>query len=135
MPRIELRDPFGTSYRFDTRREKAIQEWFTEVLPHMFIPEDHRGPATYPQISVYPIWPWGRPASPDTLPDWVTDSRALGQLYTFQARNGQEGIRALRELRRRLEQEIVLFDTYGPKEVYAGHFPGFPITAVSGIEA
>jgi hypothetical protein len=36
MPRIEMRDAFGTSYRIDTSSDQTLQAWFGEWLPLLF---------------------------------------------------------------------------------------------------
>ena len=66
MPYIDLRDPFGTSYRITTLGEDLLQPWFDFWLPRLYPPD---APAGYgdPVLTAYPTvfgseldWPaWG----------------------------------------------------------------------------
>lgn len=106
MPRIHLREPYGMSYQITTRQtETVLKAWFDEVLPHTFLtgrPGIDDFEYLWPWIDVFPMPAWG--ANPDM--DWLTDSRVLGRWHEFQARDGEEGLKMLLELRRQLEAEL-----------------------------
>ena len=101
MPRIRLIDPWGQGYEIATRRPDTLRAWFGEILPHANADFGKRDvpPA---RINVWPMW-W-RSDGKDA--DWLTDSRMIGRLDPFPARNGDEGMAALEKLRRELTGEL-----------------------------
>lgn len=109
MPRVNLQDPFGMMYTISTRQtETILKAWFDEVLPYTHVqgrPGVDDFEVLWPRIYLYPMWAWGaRPEDSD--PDWFCDSRVLGRLHEFPARNGEEGLKALLDIRRELEAEL-----------------------------
>jgi len=115
MPRVMLQDPFGMCFTICTRNvETTLHAWFDEVLPWLFVPgrpgiDDFD--VLWPRITVHPMWAWkrGGPAAPD----WHIDSRVLGRIEEFPAKNGDEGLRELLSLRRRFERELALMPITG----------------------
>jgi hypothetical protein len=108
MPRIELITPDGFCWSICTRQmETLLWAWFNEVLPFAHV-EGRPGiddfEIFWPRISVYPMFAWkkGRLSNPD----WLTDSRVLGRLIKFPARNGDEGLKELLRIRQELEAEL-----------------------------
>lgn len=102
MPRIELRDPYGTAYRIDTRNvETTLWAWFDEVLPHIWLTAGDE--VVWPSIIVWPM-PSYHYAGGGM--DWLYDSRVLGRIHTFRARTGDEGIAELVRLREQLTAEL-----------------------------
>jgi hypothetical protein len=101
MPRIELRDAYGTVYGIVTRNvETTLCAWFDEILPHLH--EEFLGLECWPDIMVYPhAW-----RSDMSDADWPINSRWLGQRYRFEARNGLEGCAELVKLRTEIEARI-----------------------------
>jgi hypothetical protein len=109
MPRIELIDPFGMTFRCDTRQaETLLRAWFDEHLPYMYLtgrPGIDSFETLWPKVLVWPMWatPMG---GPPTDPDWLCDSRVLGRAYELHARNGDEGLAELLRIRRELEDDL-----------------------------
>lgn len=57
MPRLELRDHFGTTYAITSQNLETIGRWLTEWLPQLASPKVSLGPL---QLSIYPM-----PIGPD----------------------------------------------------------------------
>jgi hypothetical protein len=108
MPRIQLVDPNGMSYQIATRQtETLLRAWFDEVLPYAYAPgrpgiDDFE--IIWPRVNIWPMWAWGHPPPAD--PDWLTDSRVLGRLIDFPARDGETGLYELLRIRQELEREL-----------------------------
>jgi hypothetical protein len=99
--------PIGICFEIDTRAvETTLRAWFDEVLPWTFEPgrpgDDFD--VIYPRINIWPMWAW-KPGPPSD-PDWLTDSRVLGRIEEFRATDGETGLKALLELRQKLEREL-----------------------------
>lgn len=94
-------------YRICTRQtETLLKAWFDEVLPYTFVkgrPGIDDFEVVWPRVIVYPMWAWG---TSNGDPDWLQDSRVIGRWHEFPARNGEEGLKALLDLRRQLEAEL-----------------------------
>lgn len=93
-------------YQIASRDEALINAWFDEVLPHTFVdgrPGIDDFKYVWPAICVYPMWAWD---SSNGDPDWPADSRVTSRYHEFQARDGEEGMRALSQLKARLEKEV-----------------------------
>jgi hypothetical protein len=101
MPRIELRDAYGTAYTIVTRNvETTLCAWFDEILPHLC--EEFHGLEFYPDITVFPhAW-----RSDYSDADWPTHSVWIMQRYLFKAKNGLEGCLELAKLRTEIEARI-----------------------------
>lgn len=91
-------DPWGMCYEIATQREDTLRAWFEEILPivNAYMGEPDIRPA---RIIVDPMWLGANP-------DWLTDSRVLGRLHEFPARNGDDGISGLKRLRGELDKEL-----------------------------
>ena len=78
MPHAVLMGPGGYSATITTRDREMLAAWFAEWLPRLW------GPGTEnlgePAVNIHPVW--GGPDYNDD-PDWLTDSRAVGQLVTI----------------------------------------------------
>lgn len=102
MPRIEIQDPSGFSFTICTRNETLLAAWFDEVLPHLHWKVSSE--VIWPTIRVFPMFAWETGMPKD--PDWLQDSRVIGTMYRFKAKNGPEGMRELANLREKLEKEL-----------------------------
>lgn len=98
MPRIMLRDPFGMAYRIDSQQRKTIQAWFDELLP---VVNPRPGPEMATYINVQPIF-----SQDGWVADWPADTRVIGDLRPFKARNGRAAMHELDQLRTDLEAEL-----------------------------
>lgn len=100
MPRILLRDAWGTGYHIDTMNETTLHAWFDEVLPPIWPPG--LGDDFMPDIQVNPM-----SLAPDwSDADWLIDSRAMGHLVKFPARNGEQAMAELAKVRAFIEKQI-----------------------------
>src|SRR5215469_11250689 len=102
MPRIELVTATGLCWSIATRNtETTLRAWFEEVLPWSLV-EGRTGiddfNVIWPRVNVWPMWAWAY--GPPTDPDWLTDSRVLGRLMEFPARDGDSGLAELLRIRR-----------------------------------
>lgn len=93
MPRVELRDRYGVSYRCDTASGDLLRCWLEEWMPKLT--QGHDEPLL---MSVYPAW-----TSPDCLsqPDWITDTRFAGVLFEV-GRTASEALAAMGRERARI---------------------------------
>lgn len=98
MPRIQLVDAYRMPYCIDTRRDGTLSAWFDEVLP--LTRAEHRGKPLYPQIMVQPL------LIGDDPPDWLTDTRVIGNAHMFRAANGAEALTELAGIRAMLESDL-----------------------------
>lgn len=106
MPRVTLQDPFGMAFRCDTRQTQTVlRAWFDEILPQIHMTDTHDGREIWPVINVHPMLD-----QEGNNPDWLTNSRVMGAVHVFQATDGDTGMRALEDLRRRLELELDTLD-------------------------
>lgn len=100
MPRIEMRDAFGTSYRIDTASDETLQAWFDEWLPRLF-PAGLSGDYGEPLIlRVEPLYPGGA----DSAPDWPTWGPMMNEPFYIR-RNPAEALPELGRRREWIEQE------------------------------
>lgn len=104
MPRITLQDPFGMACHIDTMQADTLRAWFDESLPKAFC-------AGRPGIDNFEIvWPtiniWPMSLGPREGSDWLTDSRVLGKVHEFRAKNADEGMAELGRIRAELEAEL-----------------------------
>lgn len=108
MPRVTLQDPWGMNYRIDTMRTETLRAWFDEILPivNYSLGERDVPPAT---IWVYPMFEGPEPHAPD----WLADTRVIGQVEPFPARNGIDGMLEMASLRIKLEHELAAMN--GPE--------------------
>lgn len=104
MPRIQMRDPFGTGFQIDSRNTDTLRAWFDEILPVCQITAGHDSETIWPSVMIHPMWAL-EPGEPHD-PDWLCDSRVIGRFHEFRAVDGDTGIKALADLRRRLELEL-----------------------------
>lgn len=104
MPRIDIYDPSGFTFTICSRNQDTIKAWFDEVLPHVYWEIDSPLETIYANIRVFPMFSWEVGIPKD--PDWLQDTRVIGDSYPFHARNGEEGIRELAELRKTLEEKL-----------------------------
>jgi hypothetical protein len=100
MPRITLLDPCGQAYRIDTLDTGQLRDWFDEWLPRLWPDGDER---MTPRIHVSPLFA-GNYGTTD--PDWLCDTRVIGDHYPFAAHDGAEAIEVLLELRRGLDAQL-----------------------------
>jgi hypothetical protein len=106
MPYIDLQDPWGSCFRISTRRETTLKAWFDEILPIVNRSMGHRDtPAA--MIMVHPMW-GGSNGLTDA--DWPADTRVIGRPYPFPAKNGDDGMKELEELRTRLTVELATME-------------------------
>lgn len=107
MPRIDITSPHAMRWSICTRdTERTLRAWFDEVLPWTWIegrPIDEFE-VLWPRIQVWPMWAWK--LGPLSDPDWLTDSRVLGRLHDFPAKDGESGLYELAKLRSDLEAEL-----------------------------
>lgn len=103
MPYVRLQAPNGLEYSIATRQAETLRAWFDEWLPLPRWP-GRPGSMLWPRIDVRPLWVDGPQGATD--PDWITDSRVQGRWEEFPARTGEEGLKELLALRRRLEDEL-----------------------------
>ena len=96
MPRIELRDPFGTSYQIVTLSSDLLRQWFAEWMPRLYPADEPR--FGDPVILIWPAWDADKP-------DWLCDSRVLGR-YEKIPRDPDLVMEALTQIRARLEREV-----------------------------
>jgi len=101
MPRITLRDPWGTHYQIDTKDTEILRAWFAETLPvvNAHYGERRTPPAT---ITVMPMFSSGA----DDRADWHVDSFVIGKAYPFQAKDGAAGMLELEQLRKLQQDEM-----------------------------
>lgn len=102
MPRIEIQDPSGFSFTICTRSVTLLAAWFDEVMPHMYWTLSTE--IVWPTIRVFPMFAWKTGIPED--PDWLQDSRVIGTMYRFPAKNGYEAMRELEKLREKLKREL-----------------------------
>jgi len=111
MPRIRLMDPSGFCWEISTRQtETILRAWFDEVLPYTFIlgrPGIDDFDVIWPKVNIFPMWAW-KPGPPSD-PDWLCDSRVLGRLIEFRAKNGDQGLAEMLRIRRELEHELAAY--------------------------
>lgn len=101
MPRIELRDAYGTVFSIVTRNvETTLLAWFDEILPHLH--EEFNGIEFYPSITVYPHF-WRTDYSDA---DWPMRMKWITVRWEFKAKNGIEGCLELAKLRTEIEARI-----------------------------
>jgi hypothetical protein len=100
VPRVELRDAFGTSYQIVTLSDKLLGQWFAEWLPRLYPPGLS---ADFGDPSVI-VWPALGGPNGDT-PDWPADSQVLGH-YHLIPRDPALALGALAKLREKLEQRV-----------------------------
>jgi hypothetical protein len=98
MPRILLLDPMRTAYRIDSRNPKTIQAWFDELLP-VINPRPTDEMVT--EINVQPLW-----TADGGEADWLADSRVIGDVRPFLARNGRAAMHELEQLRADLQAQL-----------------------------
>lgn len=112
MPRIKLMSAEGRCWEIDTRQtETLLRAWFDEVLPFACItgrPGIDDFDMVWPRVNIWPMWAWR--LGPAVDPDWLTDTRVLGRLIEFRAKNGKVGLEELARIRRELEQELATLD-------------------------
>ena len=124
MPRVRIMDPFGMCYEIATRSPGLLSRWFDEVLPHTFVtgrPGVDDFDILWPKAVIYPMWSWTPgPAGPHD-PDWSCDSRAVGQVHEFRAKNGIEGLRELERLRQQTESRTEPGPCYGAACDHVSH--------------
>jgi hypothetical protein len=105
MPRIQLQDPFGLGYTITTRKPIILSIWFDEILPHTWVSgragiDDFK--VIWPTIFVSPMWEW----EGNQNPDWLTDTRVMGRVQPFPAKDGISGMKELENYRKQLEKEL-----------------------------
>jgi hypothetical protein len=100
MPRVLLMDACGMAYRIDTLGEGQLQAWLDEWLPKLWPDGDQR---MVPRVNIQPLWR-GNFGTED--PDWLCDTRVMGDSHPFPARDGMEGMRVIEELRQGLEAKL-----------------------------
>lgn len=106
MPEVMIQSPVGLCWKICTRQvETLLLAWFDEILPHAYaiFPD---GQVLWPSISVFPMFASSAPGKQPSDPDWLCDSRVIGNWHEFRATNGPEGLKELLALRGRLEKEI-----------------------------
>jgi hypothetical protein len=119
MPYISLQTPDGLCYQISSRERETLRRWFDEILPHAFVegrPIDDFE-ILWPRVSVYPMFSWETNGLAD--PDWLADSRALGRLHQLAAKNGEQALIRLDEIRAELVAELAE-QLARPGWVYAG---------------
>ena len=109
MPRIELRDPVGMSYRIDTLELHRIRSWLEEWLPRLFegFPDE---PGNEPLVHIYPL-----PCDERGAPDWPFDTRLE---YWFKISRDPD--QAMKELRAKKREMIVQCEQLRAKDKAAG---------------
>lgn len=100
MPCVTLIDPWGVAYRIDTRRDDTLRAWFAEVLPHV---NRMAGIPRHPEAARIIVLPT---ALPGNGPDWLTDTRVIGNMHAFPHRDGVTGLEGLAMLRAVLAAEL-----------------------------
>lgn len=97
MPRVDLRDAFGTSYQVATMDLELLERWFREWLPRLYPPElaEQYGE---PAIIVWPLF------DAERVPDWPASSTAT-YIEPFTRDPGQ-AMAVLEDMRKRIEKDV-----------------------------
>jgi hypothetical protein len=99
MPRVEMRDPFGTMFRIDTGIPGMLQAWFEEWLPKLYPAGMERDFGDPLIMSVYPLDPDG------TGYDWPADTRYISQPFNI-PRDPARALDALAARRAWIDEQI-----------------------------
>jgi hypothetical protein len=99
MPRIDMRDAFGTTYRIDSMDWGILQQWFDEWLPRVF-------PASMPDSYGAPLLTvWPLPEADGRTMDWAADTRYITEPF-YIPRDPSKALATIAARREEIEKKV-----------------------------